>query len=117
MKRDNPKSDGEKSINRTWQPGGQCPKRKRSHEKTSGRFKLRAVSTGRKREELVRGGVNGRASTAGNGDTGLVWLEAPTCRALGESSPSGGKEGEGKRLREQSPSERLLVNLGGEAIA
>lgn len=49
-----------------------------------------------------------------------VWfghMARSTCRALRESAPAACKEGAGKRLMEQPPSERLLVNLGGEAIA
>lgn len=55
MKRDNPESDCEENINRTWQLGGQGRERTMSHEKTTGGFKLGAVSPGRRREELVQG--------------------------------------------------------------
>lgn len=50
MKRNNPESDWERSINRTWQLGGQCPKRTMCSEKSTGGFKLGPVSTERKRE-------------------------------------------------------------------
>ena len=54
MKRDSPEPDCMENTNGTWQLGGRGPGRTMSCEKTTGGFKLGAVSTGRRREELIR---------------------------------------------------------------